>query len=100
MYNNSSESNYANAKSLNLFLIYFWCRLSEQLAQDLHIKQNGPSPLISENNYMHLDFTVVCKQQRCRPACASTQSDLHLCYSLSGKDNTFTVCMQNFQDLS
>ena len=27
----------------------------------------------------------VCEQQRCRPACASAQSDQHLCYSLSGE---------------
>ena len=35
------------------------------------------------------DFVdVVCEQQRCRPACASTQSDQRLCYSLIGKHNT------------
>ena len=27
----------------------------------------------------------VCEQQRCRPACASAQSDQRLCYSLIGK---------------
>ena len=26
----------------------------------------------------------VCEQQRCRPACASAQSDQRLCYSLIG----------------
>ena len=29
----------------------------------------------------------VCKQLRSRPACASMQSDQHLCYSLIGKYN-------------
>ena len=27
---------------------------------------------------------AICKQQRCRSACASTQSDQHLCFSLPG----------------
>ena len=30
----------------------------------------------------------VCKHQRRRPACASAQSDQHLCYSLIEKYNT------------
>ena len=33
------------------------------------------------------DFAA-CEQQRHRPACASAQSDQHLCYSLSGKHNS------------
>ena len=32
--------------------------------------------------------SVVCKQQKRRPACASAQSDQHLCYSLIEKYNT------------
>ena len=37
--------------------------------------------------YMCIDarqLTVTCKQQSCRPACASAQSDQPLCYSHSG----------------
>ena len=30
-------------------------------------------------------YSMVCEQQRCRQACASAQSNQHLCYSLSGK---------------
>ena len=39
----------------------------------------------------HLLF-VVCEQQRCMPACASTQSDQRRCYSLSRKYNSRACC--------
>ena len=45
------------------------------------------------------DF-VVCEQQRHRSACAFAQSDKHLCYSQSGKDNCPTSSMQNFKILA
>ena len=32
----------------------------------------------------------VCEEQRCRSACASAQSDQHLCYSLFGKNGILT----------
>ena len=41
------------------------------------------------------DF-VACEQKRGRPACASTQSDQRLCYSLYGKENSPTGSKQNF----
>ena len=34
---------------------------------------------------------IACKQQRCRPACASKYSDRHLCYSLSA-NNVSSPC--------
>ena len=38
---------------------------------------------------------AICKQQRCRSACASAQSDQGLCYSLHGKHNTHRCYIQN-----
>ena len=40
------------------------------------------------------DF-VACEQQRCRTACAYAQSDQHLCFLLSGKNNSPTSSIQN-----
>ena len=45
-------------------------------------------------------FFGVCKQQRCRPAYASAQSDQHLCYSLIGKYHIETCIKQIFNFLS
>ena len=44
--------------------------------------------------------SVVCEQQRRRPACASTQSDQRLCYSLIGKYHIYTCYEQNFSFLA
>ena len=41
-----------------------------------------------------------CEQQRFRPACASAQSDQHLCYSLIGKYHVKTGYKRNFTILS
>ena len=38
---------------------------------------------------------VVCEQQMRRSACAYAQSGQRICYSLSGKYNDSTHCMQN-----
>ena len=38
---------------------------------------------------------VACEQQKCRPACASAQTDQRLCCSLSGKYNGKACYMQN-----
>ena len=38
---------------------------------------------------------VACEQQRCRPACASSQSDKRLCYSLLRKCDRLTCFMQS-----
>ena len=43
---------------------------------------------------------VVCKQQKCRPACASAQSDKHLCYSLIGKYHISTCDQRYFNFLA
>ena len=43
---------------------------------------------------------VTCKQQRCRPAPASAQSDQHLCCLLSGKNSSQPCSMQNFNILA
>ena len=40
---------------------------------------------------------VICEQERCRSACASTQSDQHLCCSLLRLYNTSTCQIQNFK---
>ena len=75
------------------FLSYSCKSDSNQLglvySQDRHMGLNARNP----------DF-VVCEHQRCRPACASVQSDQHLCYSLSGKLNSLTSCMRNFENLA
>ena len=42
----------------------------------------------------------VCEQQNCRPACASTQSDQHLCYSLIEKYHIKNCSMRNFTILA
>ena len=42
---------------------------------------------------------AICEQQRRRSACASGQSDQHLCCSLPGWYNTYTCYSQNFKTL-
>ena len=43
----------------------------------------------------------VCEQHRRRPACASAQSDQHLCYLLCGKyDNYVNLLQVKFQFLA
>ena len=44
--------------------------------------------------------SVVCKQQRGRPACASAQSDQRLCYSLFGKFHMWTCYRWNLNFLA
>ena len=39
--------------------------------------------------------SVVCEKQRRRPACATAQSDQHLCYLLSGGHNSQACSMRN-----
>ena len=42
----------------------------------------------------------VCEKQRCRPACASVQSDQRLCYLCIGKYHIFTCYEGNFNFLA
>ena len=42
----------------------------------------------------------VCEQHRRRPACASAQSDQHLCFSLFGKYHIQTSYKRNFNSLA
>ena len=42
---------------------------------------------------------VLCEQQRCRSACASAQSDQHLCCSLPKKYNICSFYICNFTNL-
>ena len=42
------------------------------------------------------NLTVACEQQRCRSAWVSMQSDQRLCYLQTGKSNSPTSSMQNF----
>ena len=44
--------------------------------------------------------SVVCEQQRRRPACAYAQSDQRLCYSLIGKYHILTCYQRNFNILA
>ena len=44
--------------------------------------------------------SVVCEQQRRRPACAYAQSDRRLCYSLIGKCHILTCYQRNFNILA
>ena len=39
-------------------------------------------------------FGVVCEQQKRRPACASVQSDQHLCFSLIGNEVSYLNLLQ------
>ena len=54
-----------------------------------HDNSQDTSPFTLQLHHMGLDRRKpdfdICKQQRCRPACASAHSDQHLCYSLYGK---------------
>ena len=43
---------------------------------------------------------AICEQQRCRSACASAQSDQHLCFSLLIYYNTYTCSIQSFKILA
>ena len=43
---------------------------------------------------------AICKQQRSRSACASMQSDQHLCCSLLGQYNTYTCYIQTVKTLA
>ena len=45
------------------------------------------------------DF-VAFEQQRCKPACASEQSDQHLCYSLSSEYDGLSCYMPYFNILA
>ena len=55
-------------------------------------------------NHMDLNIrkpvSVVCEQQRCRPACASAQADQRLCYSFIEKHNTQTCHKWNLDFLA
>ena len=45
----------------------------------------GPKHLVTNENMSHVmrkPVLAICKQQRCRSACASAQSDQHLCCSI------------------
>ena len=43
---------------------------------------------------------VICEQQRCRSACASAQSDQHLCCSLLWQYDMYTCSIQCFKILA
>ena len=43
---------------------------------------------------------AICEQQRCRSACASAQSDQHLCCSLPRQDGTSSLYIRNFKVLA
>ena len=49
---------------------------------------------------MQKNLTVVCEQQRCRVACASSQSDQHLCYSLPAENDIWPCFVENFNILA
>ena len=43
---------------------------------------------------------AICEQPRCRSACASAQSDQHLCCSLPRQNNTSSLLILNFKILA
>ena len=45
-------------------------------------------------------FYAICEQQRCRSACASAQSDQHLCCSLLRQYDMYTCSIQSFKILA
>ena len=82
------------------------CKSFEQLVCVVVLAQF--SSLVSEKSYARNPKTIwaasrenlstgVCEQHRRRPACASTQSDQRLCYSLIGKYYFLTYYEQNFK---
>ena len=57
-----------------------------------------PSHTIYEPHREKTCFDI-CEQQRCRSACASAQSDQHLCFSLPRYYNTSSFYIRNFKHL-
>ena len=49
---------------------------------------------------MRKPVSALCEQQRRRSACASTQSDQHLCCLLPRQYNTSTCCSRNFKTVA
>ena len=56
--------------------------------------------LIYLSHIMRKPVYAICKQQRCRSACALVQSDQRLYCLLPGQYNTVTCCIQKFQTLA
>ena len=65
----------------------------------------NPGPLSSTAVNRHMSHVMrkpvltICEQQRCRSACASTQSDQRLCCSLPEYYNTSSFYIRNFKPL-
>ena len=72
---------------------------NEAFHQGLHCLQNYKMEFSEENiwaaTWKNLS-SGVCEQHRGRPACASAQSDQHLCYSHFGKHHFKACYKQNF----
>ena len=49
---------------------------------------------------MRKSVLVICEQQRCRSACASAESDQHLCCSLNRQSNISSFYIPNFKPLA
>ena len=81
-------------KKLQLSLFYIlsrYCRLWMILIIFLRIKWARPWENVSY---------AICEQQRRRSACASAQSDQHLCCSLPRQNDTSSLYIRNFKILA
>ena len=54
-----------------------------------------PAPAVWARSCENVSYAI-CEQQRCRSACASAQSDQHLCCSLLRQYDMYTCCIQSF----
>ena len=92
--------------SLFLRPYYFLVSLLSHFIFFLHIKNQNifldknpappPPPTITKWSAPY----AICKQQRRRSACASAQSDQHLCCSLPRQYDIFSVYIGNFMTLA
>ena len=86
-----------NHKHLSANSMYLLVLLIISVVETLPMSMHIVYDFIEKNGPQRENFVFwVCKQQRHRPACASAQTDQHLCYSLFGKDHIKTCYNQNF----
>ena len=73
-----------------IFIPSFYPTFDSKCPENQEIKQFWPKVHL----WYMLRRNVECKQQRHRPACASAQSDQHLCFSFSWKYNYSKNCVK------
>ena len=79
---------------LNIFSIGF-----DRIRKNIQISILGIA-ITYLNHVRRKPVFAICEQQRRRSACASAQTDQHLCCSLLRQHNTYTCYIQNFKTLA